>query len=153
MNTQSMKFKLCCAPYCTNSQAGKKKIGVNGKILSFHKFPQTDSHLYARWVSFCCFLNQVPADPILCSDHFENEDISLENVGNDRVIRVLWPHAAPTIQTRKGQDIFSLMNKFYFYTDFFSTDRNPLTCAVRGCNFSNTTNGVKHLYQFPKPAL
>lgn len=105
MITQSKKFKSCCAPFCTNTQTGHKNIGVNGKILSFHKFPQTNARLYARWVSFCCFQKEAPADPVLCSDHFENKDISLENVVNDRVIRVLWPHAVPTIQTRKGKYI------------------------------------------------
>lgn len=104
MTTQS---KSCCAPFCSNSQTERIKIGVNGKILSFHKFPQSHSRLYERWASFCCFQKQVPADPVLCSDHFEKKDISLENVVNDRVIRVLWPNAVPTIQTRKGKDLFS----------------------------------------------
>lgn len=104
MTTKSKKFKWCCAPFCTNSQTGVKKIGVNGKVLSFHKFPQPGSRLYSRWASFCCFLKEVPVDPILCSDHFEKKDISLENELHDKVIRVLWPHAVPTIQTRKGKD-------------------------------------------------
>lgn len=150
MTTQSKKIKSCCAPFCTNAQTGQKTMGVNGKLLTFHKFPQLNTRLYSRWASFCCFLKQAPKDPVLCSDHFENKDILLENVVNDRVIRVLLHHAAPTIRTRKGKQK-KCLNSIFLMT--FSIEKTPVTCAVKGCNFSNTTNVVKHLYQFPKPTL
>ncbi|XP_069363457.1 zinc finger protein 271-like [Maniola hyperantus] len=78
MRTYSRKEVLkmrCCVPFCNNTSDNVSTSHVDGKAISFHRFP-SEAYLRAAWLGALGKQHShLPDSAVVCSQHFLDDDI------------------------------------------------------------------------------